>query len=366
MSNLSTFLNQTVDTPNFRTLFTEKLHKAPFHLKYSTDKNRPDLFLIHPTEKSDPENELVRECNGIIVEDSTRRIVCYGTQGLVNKKCVDFIDDASSIIQTHDGTMVKVFYYNEKKEWIVSTNRRIDASRVKWSSTKSFYELLLLYFNNIEDLQLEVLDKANTYSFILLSPENQHVILYPTTDLIFVSSRNNTTFEVSYEKPASFPCSTQVQIDKEQFLINIQNQTRQEFRGVIVDQKYKIDYPWFVTADSLRKNLPSLRLSYLACNTTEKEQFKRVFGNEAYYKSLDVMFNNIAIYILNIYRESYIRRLYLVPKDHPVSYVTNRIHSLYKMTGIPTDFGQVVKVLDDTPCHIIDSIISSISTRVSK
>lgn len=366
MSNLKTFINAAKEAgvTDFRDLFNNRIItglNTNFHLKYSLDKNRPDLFLIHPTDISNQRNELVRECNGIILDKNTFDVVSYGTKGLQKLDSKDELlkpENIVSITETEDGTMLKVFYYNE--EWVVSTNRRIDAKRVKWSSSKTFYELLLDHFKctseELETLFSESLDKSRTYSFILLSSENQHVIYYEKSRLIFVESRHNLTFEQFSEIP-SFS-DEQKDVPRGDFLEKLNSLTRQSCRGAIVNGIYKVDYPWFEMADKLRKNLPTLKLSYIACNTDERRLFRIFFGNELYYNYLDNLINQIALFIYNAYRESYVRKLYRIPTDHPVSFVTNKLHFIYRTTKIPIDFHQVISVLDNVPCYITDSIMN--------
>ena len=71
---------------DFHKLFNEKLHKEPYNLRYSIDKNRKDLFMIHlqeklydnPYEMDNYQRNLIgSECNGIIL-NTNFEIISYG------------------------------------------------------------------------------------------------------------------------------------------------------------------------------------------------------------------------------------------------------------------------------------------------
>lgn len=374
MSKLNNLINNwklESEFPTFNNLFSEILHKEPLYLRYTQDRVRPDLFLIHQTEKSDQYNEIVRECNGIILRKSDLSIVSYGPSGFIKVETTpqEFIDnpDDFTLTETDDGTLLKVFYYEDK--WVVSTNRRIDASRVKWSSNKNFFQLFLDAFS--VDYQLnekdlfgifdEFLSQENTYTFILLHPENQNVIYYRQPELVFVSSRNKNSMLEDHNSIYNLKQPNEITTD--QFNIKMTLSTPLNKRGVIFENKhtkvrYIMDYTWFKEVEPYRKNMPTIRLSYLACSNTEKQAFRFHFPFGSFYDKIDQLINSLALYVIKTYHESYVKKYYRIPREHPLAYITSRLHTIYRQTSVPIDFAMTVKVLDAIPPTILDSVLA--------
>ena len=59
---------------NFQTLKTI-LEIKPYNLKIKEDESYPNLFLIHSKEDSDFSIKLVNECNGIILDKNTFKVL---------------------------------------------------------------------------------------------------------------------------------------------------------------------------------------------------------------------------------------------------------------------------------------------------
>ncbi len=53
------------------------LENDPYNLKIKEDNNLQTLCLIHNQDKSDFNNKIVNECNGIILDKNTLKIICY-------------------------------------------------------------------------------------------------------------------------------------------------------------------------------------------------------------------------------------------------------------------------------------------------
>ena len=73
------------------------LENEPFFLKFKEDNEIPDLFLIYPQDKSDFTNIITRQCNGIIMEKNTLKIICYSFE-----KCIDNEDNLDNRMNIQD------------------------------------------------------------------------------------------------------------------------------------------------------------------------------------------------------------------------------------------------------------------------
>jgi predicted RNA-binding protein associated with RNAse of E/G family len=102
---------ETEKINNFESLKL-KLEEKPYNLKLKEDVNFPNLFLIHSQETSDFSIPLVNECNGIILEKNTFKIICY----TFNKSSdIMQFDPKLNLNELYveyalEGTLIRLFY----------------------------------------------------------------------------------------------------------------------------------------------------------------------------------------------------------------------------------------------------------------
>ena len=365
MSNLQKFINDSGVT-NYRVLFKQMLHKSPYHLKYSLDDKRPDLLMIYCTELSDLDNAVVNECNGIVLNKNTLDIISNGMGKLLKidvNKLLEMGPTFEKIEESEDGTIIKVFFWND--EWIVSTNRRIDSSRTKWASKKSFMELFEMHFKfDLQETLFETLDNNFTYTFILASPLHFHVVPHHKSHVTFISRRCNTTFLENNEgKPNWSEYPNKVTFDAA--LENIQTDRKLDKRGVVFTcssgKRYIVDYKWFEFAVNLRYNMPSLKLSYIACTKYERHDFRRIYDasneNATVFDNIDLSLENLVNFTYNLYRESYVKKMYRIPKDQPILNITTRLHNIYRQCKEPITIQTVADVIEKTSVDLLSFLI---------
>ncbi len=170
------------------------LEASPYNLKFKEDADFPDIFLVHPSETSDLTLKLVRECNGLILEKSTFKILCYTFEkcedGLTLPESLD--KDNLFIEKALEGTLVRYYCHNDK--WILSTKKCIDSAKSRWISEKSFYELFLDCVKNV-CFDVNLLNKNYCYSFLILHNDNNIVVKYKSPMLYHISTRDMTTLK---------------------------------------------------------------------------------------------------------------------------------------------------------------------------
>lgn len=173
------------------------LEANPYNLKIKEDKDYPDLFLMFGQDNSDFTNKIVRECNGIIMDKNTLKILCYSFD-----KCLDGVEmpdelnkDKLKFENAIEGTLIRIYYYNNK--WMISTKKCIDANKAFWMSKRSFLEL----FKDCEKVinknitEISDLNKNYCYSFIIVHPENNIVIKYADPAIFHISTRDMETLK---------------------------------------------------------------------------------------------------------------------------------------------------------------------------
>ncbi len=178
----------------------EKLKKKKIQVKRAGN-----LAIFNYMPGCDFTDPVVQEARGIIIDTDQLKVVCWPFRKFCNyqEEAADDIDWASARIEDKiDGSIVKLWYREEIREWVWSTNSAINAAEASWSSG-NFLDLIRRAVN-YQLLDLSRLNKDCTYIFELVSPYTRVVILYPETRLYHIGTRNNKTGE-EYECSIGIP-----------------------------------------------------------------------------------------------------------------------------------------------------------------
>lgn len=185
------FLTNYLKNNNLQTFDDVKseLTSEKFKLKVKEDYLHPTLYLVvYDKNKSVMNEELVRECRGIILEKESNRVVCHTFPKSEEKKDLfqnGFNESDVVIERAIDGTQIRLFYYNGV--WNCATTRCISAIHSKFYGTKTFLELFLESSVNFDYNEL---NKEYCYSFVLCHPYNRIVVPYSHPTLYHVGTRN--------------------------------------------------------------------------------------------------------------------------------------------------------------------------------
>ncbi len=301
----------------------------PYNLIVRENKN---LYLLQKNKLPDNfSSDICFKCNGIILEKETNKIICYGTNCLrtINdfEELNSFNKDTLSFEKYYDGTLIKVFYHEGK--WNYSTNGYINAFDSYWISEKSFGEL---FMECVEDNFENRLEKGNCYSFILIHPDNRHVVNNNEKKIIHISTRNLDTLE-EIDVDIDIDKSEKINIDfdnlKEKF-----NSLDYNNPGYIVYDNFQNKY---ILTNSEFNKVKEIRGNY---NNIDKICINSILNNDknilVYYPEYEDKYtenkNKIVellktIFILYRERHMYKKFKVLPPKTH---YMINNIHQYYK------------------------------------
>ena len=226
-----------VDNPDWELLLQEE----PYFIRIS----RADNFIMFKYGiGADFNNEIVRECRGIILDDKFNTVcVPFFKFGNWNEPYIPQIDWKNCYaFEKIDGSLIKVWNYNGK--WIISTNGTIYANNASVIyGTKSYEQLFLEALANNGFKQLDDFTKQlsaeNTYMFELVAPENIIVVKYPQADVYHLATRNNSTLlELDYvilsiKRPKRYSLSS-----VEDVIANAEKLTDYQEGFVVCDNSY--------------------------------------------------------------------------------------------------------------------------------
>ncbi len=167
---------------------------------------------------SDFNNDIVRECRGIII-DSNLNPVCIPFFKFFNygEPYADEIDWESAVVEEKiDGMLIKVWNYSGT--WMVSTKDTILAEKVTISANndndsafKSYSGLFLAALKEIK-FDITSLNPQYTYVFELVSPYTRLVVPYESIDVYHIGTRDNISgqeleIDIEIKKPKTYKCN---------------------------------------------------------------------------------------------------------------------------------------------------------------
>ena len=316
-------------------------NSEPYNLKVCENKN---LYLLQKNKSTiESLSEVCFNCNGLILEKDTNKIVCYGTD------CLRYIEDFNklksisdiSFEKYYDGTLIKVYYYDNK--WNYSTNGYIDAFQSYWLSKKSFGEL----FKECINLNFEnKLDKKNCYTFILIHPDNRHIVNNTEKKIIHISTRNLETLkEIEHEIEINKPEKFDIDIETVEKNINTMNYSTPGY--IVSDGKYKyiLTNAEFNKVKKIRGNNNNIdKICIENILKTDKTILKYYPEFINSYEINKVKVDELVKTLFILYRERHMYKNFktLPPRIH---YIINNIHKSYKKNNINITKDQIFKIL---------------------
>jgi hypothetical protein len=158
-------------------------------------KEKDDLLHIsYNRNKSDMNNNLVKECRGIIYDKVDNKVISMSLK--CKNTLEEFIENVAwkncVIEESIDGTLINLYYHNN--EWKICTKKTFDA-KCRWCSDTSFNELFWEALKLETKFNMETLATNYCYSFILCDSRIRNVTKYVETYLYHISSIDITNFK---------------------------------------------------------------------------------------------------------------------------------------------------------------------------
>jgi hypothetical protein len=356
----------------------EDVRKGLYHrfgLLVRDEQSIPGVYMItydkserdsHNTHRKRPEltqelQDLVHQYRGVIVEKGTNRPLCYTFNKMSRHLPDEWELSDCRVTESCDGSQIKVFYYAKEGYWVVSTTRRIDASRSYFFSNKSFMEM---FQESSQNLNWDRLNKDCCYSFVMAHPDNRVVTRHEKPSLTHVLTRNMTTLnlvedDIGIPKPAPVNFSNKgemwravkrLQHWKEGFVVlhkptntyvKVINKKYQEVKN-LRGSSSSLLYHFF---DLRRRNKVNLFLKYFP----EFQDTFRYF-NDCFY--------NLSVLAYSEYVSLRVRRT-IQPSEvlrflKPVLY---RVHGIHLTKHVRIRLSDVREHLSNYPPHILRRLV---------
>jgi hypothetical protein len=337
-------------------------------------KYNKDLYLLS-SETSNNENiltEFEMQCNGLIFEKNTNKLICANNNIMFNLKNMD---EAQSLLNKcsienkkmrieycEDGTIIRL--YNYKDNWYTATNKCIDAKESFWCSNKSFDAM---FWDVFDKNMLNNLDKNYTYVFILLHRENRIVVRHTKNMLVYVNRIHNETLYEDYTnvfynvygiKRSQLIKSTDQLITyhpfKRGYIIKIFDEQTDTWYS------YKYDFPEYTYAKSIRGNVPQIRYRYLELlNKPEMlEKLETIYNENMFmFEMIKNSLLKLSKTIHKLYIESHVKHTVKVDETNVFYQTLRQLHAQYKTQNQIITFDVVKEKVNSMEKHVLRKLL---------
>ena len=308
-----------------------------------TDSNSAfNLAVYHYSDDTPLNNTELMNVRGIIKDTDTQQVIVK-TFGFTPEVLADDHEKLNQWIaplvrgaqtkfyKSYEGTLLRVWWWKDK--WFLSTHRKLDASKSRWGSNKSYGELFnrALVASVCEggfDEFVKLLDTNKIYVLLLRSyKENRKVCDgadQPTLYGIGAFFRDQNfafTQDISETK-----CATpeQIHIESADMLVEtVYNMNPKECQGIVImnpdGSSGKIVSLAYNLLDQLRGNVPNVLHRYVQIrwDTVKQQLFRELYPEHiAKFDEWEASMNHIVSNVLRKYIERYVNhRTAILPPE---------------------------------------------------
>lgn len=336
-------------------------------------KQNDKLYMLNVNRRKEIEGmdsltELERQCNGVILEKDTNRIVAMNKNKMYNIEQLDGNNETNLYEFCEDGTVVRLYYYNNT--WHTATSRCIDAKRsFFWSNQQSYGDMFWELFP-VE--LLKTLDNTYTYVFIILHKNNTFVVKHKNNSLLFITSISNQTFVENrvFNQNINSSIKQYEKLSYEQYRHYEKNGCDNK-RGLIVHlydkgtDTWKIckkDFNSFKNKQAIRGNTRDIKMRILEIvKSNDKNMLEQFieFYPEHKFTTLMVV-HSIAKLSKNIYYlyvNSHILQKVHVDQYNEYYRILKQLHAQYKTTKTPITLTDVENKLKSYHPYVLKSYL---------
>ena len=329
------------------------------NLSIIKDNDFKNLYLLkYKKEKSDFNSLLVKECRGIILEDKSNKIICYGLDKMDSK--IKFEEIANNIWSecrfedAIDGTQIRLYYYNK---WNVTTARCIDGYKSKWNYIKSYGTL---FDDLIHLIDFTKLNKNNTYTFIMRHIENRIIEKVDKNELYHIHTRDNISLkeleeDINIKKPSKYIFESFEDLQNE---LDVMTYNSMGYVISYKNKKYLYRCKDYENVKDLKGNNFNVDYNYLELKDNNKlDTFINYFPEyKILFKYTENKLSNLYEIIHTFYLNKFIHKT-LDFKDININYRTiiYKLHGLFILSKEPTTIKIVEQYINTLKVgHIIN------------
>lgn len=335
-----------------------------------------NLYLLVSNKNETDLTPIQMECNGLIFEKNTNKIVCMAQNKMYEISSNEILKDITKkrfrMEYCEDGTVIRLYNYNN--EWITATSRCIDARKSYWSSEKTFNDMFFEIFNS-SGYDINELDSSYTYSFIIMHKENRIVVNHKYNNLIYINRVNNITREEDFtnyfynENPRRCIRRTKQIEHSDDMNYPLDNYYQSDKRGVIIKSYDELNNKWdlfnydfmvYLKVKDIRGNVPLIRMRYLELlNEPEKLELLKVHypENLMVFSMIQHCMSKLYREIHNLYFQSHIKHSITIEESDPLHKTMRQLHGIYKKQKTIITLEVVIDKVNTLNPHVIKNLL---------
>lgn len=249
----------------------------------------------------------------------------------------------------YEGTILRVYYCERLGKWFMSTYKKIDGVKSKWSGLtfgESFSELL-----SLEDLD-RFLKRDLCYAFLLSDPSNRMVCILEGKKLYHVGTFTRDVYtppnETDYiEVPPSVIINSPLDVSSIDEIIETSNSLGWEkATGILIKQEngtfLKVTPPSYLSMKEIRGNEPNLKIRFLELLLVGRSSSLRELFPEKrdYFDDIIDQLDSLVTHLHTLYLYRYVEGNYLkldkeewkilnpgMNNGEPIEIIRSRIYS---------------------------------------
>jgi hypothetical protein len=372
---------QQTQEDRFSRTFIESLY--PKVKKIDSDENI-DLFCYTTCDDSDPVH--IRSCRGLVFNKDKLVLKAYSynpdyTTSDYERLNATYPDVSKfTFFDSYEGSLIRVFFTCDK--WYVSTHRRLDAFKSKWSSRVSFGDCFLKSLEyefstsdafrqrilsspmetenttaTILEKFLSTLDTGRQYMFLLQNNNENRIVCdsveYPTVfhvGTFIVDGCLDLDINVDLSTPKKHSFSTMREV-----VDYVKSTDYTKIQGVIMfseTEQIKIMTTEYMYYFNLRGNEASIKNRYLQIrmDSEKKKSFQELYhSHQQVFDELEDVIYDISLQIFNAYLNRFIHKKHVTMPPEEYS-VMKECHSWH--------------ILDRTHNHIsMEKVMSTLNSQ---
>lgn len=350
-----------------------------------------NLELYCYNECSNSDDVKLKQCRGLVFHNGNLVLSGFPYTDEYNISQIDEIKQRISSISdwtfypSYEGALVRLFNFNNR--WFVSTNKKLNAFRSKWSSKKSFGELFedaILHECTINNCLSENIDrnhiinsfctflnKDKQYMFLIRNNKENRIVCDPPSQsehhVFHVGTFYNNKLDLNHEiKQLNFPRPTELSFKNlDELFQHVSNNNYRNVQGVIAfnsnNIQIKIYNSEYQTLYKVRGNVSSVKFRYLSIRM-DKDAVNKMYELypeciETFEKYENCLFE-IAQIIHNLYCQKHIKKIFTVAPQDQFNIMKNchAFHLTNPKKNIVT-LNVVIRYINQTPPHVLNRMI---------
>ncbi len=166
-------------------------HKGRFS---SADNYVIDKILLTSTQRCDFKKELIRQCNGIVIELRTWKILCWPAPMFTQQvKVGELRVEDYHVYEVFDGTTISLYWCGK---WCISSTNGLEMNNLKWIGPLTYLEAFLESANHFPKFSMDRLDRSNSYTIGFRHSDFHPLQDEKTPKMWLICVRNCSTGEI--------------------------------------------------------------------------------------------------------------------------------------------------------------------------